>query len=74
MGREEGCVGAVGVATGTSTPQATCTCSYQQVTKRTTNPHSSKIQYFKIKVKPRVVRGTRVYRTMPSTGCVEASR
>jgi len=41
--REEGCVGVVGVVTGTSAPQATCTYAYQQVTKRITNSHSCKI-------------------------------
>ena len=43
-GVKRGCVGVVGVVTGTSAPQATCRCAYQQVTKRTTNPHSCKIQ------------------------------
>jgi hypothetical protein len=58
VGSEEGCVGVVGVVTGTSAPHATCTCACKQVSKRTTNQHGCKIQYFKIKVKPCVVRDT----------------
>jgi hypothetical protein len=65
VGCEEGCVGVVVVVTGISAPQATCTCAYQQVTKRTTKPHVCKIRYFKIRIKPCVVRGTVIYKTMP---------